>query len=948
MSLTGVFTIVAKNYLPYARVLMRSVKEHHPDWRRIVILADKIDGRFDPADEDFEVVLSKDLAIPRPAWFHFKYTILELCTAVKPYAFEYLFEHGAFDRILYLDPDIKLFAPLTPVTELLNTANIVLTPHLTGALNDDRRPSEIDILRSGAYNLGFIALAKSPQTAEFLAWWRQRLYDHCVVDLPRGLFVDQRWIDLAPSLFEGVAISRDPGLNVAYWNLSHRIVSHANGSYSVESKPLRFFHFSGYSPDRPEELSCHQNRFTFASLPDAVQRLLRGFREDLVEAGFSSCRKWPYAFARFHNGEFIPDLARPLHHESPEIAERIEDPFSEEGFRASLDVWNAPVLDSADDSEGSRRGVSRLAYRIYRTRTDVQSAMPDIFGGNYKRFLEWMLVSGQAEHGLGAVFLSTVSDAFRTAQDTGTGIRGISLEPNGAGLEPPGNAGQGLRLTRLAAAIYQSRPELQRYFPDPRGRDGVRFLTWMLTYGKKEHDLSEYHLAPLRAQWRAIVQSLPSTPSRLWHKFLLHSMDASVFMRSTLRRLTAHWMRLRVARTAPPDQLYVPEAPVEFGVNLVGYFRSETGVGQSARAACAALRSVSVPISLRCSSDGGPTLKQDQTVGPMSTAFPYAANLFYVNADEAPHVKQSFGEAFYRNRRNIGFWVWELDEFPEEWRNSFSIYDEIWTPSTFCRDAIARVSPIPVHAIPYAVAPKDPPGMDRDYFGLPRDRFLFLSAFDALSVVERKNPFGCVQAFRSAFGDDPRYQLILKVNNAAYARRKIDTLKDACGPNVRIVESTLSREEMYALARCCDCAVSLHRSEGFGLFIAEAMYFGKPVIATNYSGNTDFTSAENSLLVDYQLISVGKNCAPYNPHAKWADPDLVQAAAHMRLVAEDDSLRTRLGRAGSDFVRRELSEQAVGAKMRRRLEEARMPPPELVAGMAVAGGSRKSSGWSST
>jgi glycosyltransferase involved in cell wall biosynthesis len=387
---------------------------------------------------------------------------------------------------------------------------------------------------------------------------------------------------------------------------------------------------------------------------------------------------------------------------------------------------------------------------------------------------------------------------------------------------------------------------------------------------------------------------------------------------------------------------------VEFGVNLVGYFRSETGVGQSARGACAALRSVSVPVSLRCANDGGPTLKQDQTVGPMSTTFPYTANLFYVNADEAPHVKQSFGDAFYRNRRNIGFWVWELDEFPEEWRNSFSMYHEIWTPSTFCRDAIARVSPIPVHAIPYAVAPQDPPGMDRQYFGLPQDPFLFLSAFDALSVVERKNPFGSMQAFRSAFGDDPRYQLILKVNNAAYARRKIDTLKDACGPNVRIVESTLSREEMYALVRCCDCAVSLHRSEGFGLFIAEAMYFGKPVIATNYSGNTDFTSADNCLLVDYQLIPVGKNCAPYNPHAKWADPNLAQAAAHMTLVAKDSSFRTHLGRAGSDFVRRELSEQAVGAKMRRRLEEARMPSAQLATRVAAAGGSRKWSAWSST
>ena len=204
---------------------MASAAAIHPEWRRFVVLVDEVNGYFDPLAEDFEIVLSSDLPIPLSRWFHFKYSTLELCTAVKPYAFEYLFRNQALDRVVYLDPDIRIYSPLTKVTEALETADIVLTPHLTAPLDDDMRPGEIDILRTGAYNLGFIAVAWRPTGAAFLMWWQQRLYDHCVVDLPRGLFVDQRWVDLVPGMFEGVCIVRDPGYNVVYWNLSYRDVS---------------------------------------------------------------------------------------------------------------------------------------------------------------------------------------------------------------------------------------------------------------------------------------------------------------------------------------------------------------------------------------------------------------------------------------------------------------------------------------------------------------------------------------------------------------------------------------------------------------------------------------------------------------------------------------------------------------------------------------------------
>ena len=361
-----------------------------------------------------------------------------------------------------------------------------------------------------------------------------------MVDLARGLFVDQRWVDLVPGMFERVDILRDPGYNVAYWNLTHRRITDTPSGYEVSGVPLCFFHFSGYDANRPDQLSCHQNRHCMASLPKATAEIVHAYRDELLAAGHLQCRKWPYAFDTFQNGTRIPDLGRPIHHEAPELLDYIADPFSEAGFQAFLRVWNGPV----EDGVPTRPGISRIAYRIYRTRTDVQSAMPDIFGANYKRFLEWMLVSGKAEHGLGDVFLTSVAQAIGSIKDSQEVSTSPVLAAQNAftdkpvGTEPVGDNGTSrLRLTRLAVAIYESRAELQRYFPDPCGRDSARFLVWLLTYGKKEHHLSHLHLAPMKAQWRMIVSTQPTIIGRLRYEATLRAFATSVVARAAIARL---------------------------------------------------------------------------------------------------------------------------------------------------------------------------------------------------------------------------------------------------------------------------------------------------------------------------------------------------------------------------------------------------------------------------
>src|ERR1700730_13661566 len=226
---TAVVTIIAKNYLAQARVLMDSVKELDPQFLRVVLLVDQVEDCFDPGREDFVLVSSEELEIPKSRWFHFKYSVLELSTAVKPFFLRWLIRHYDLKKIIYLDPDIRVYASLGGVSDALEDSNIVLTPHLTSELDDDRQPSELQILRTGAYNLGFIALKATPEVDKFLLWWQSRLYDHCVVDLARGFFVDQRWIDLVPGMVPGVFILRDPAYNVAYWNGVDRKITWKDG-----------------------------------------------------------------------------------------------------------------------------------------------------------------------------------------------------------------------------------------------------------------------------------------------------------------------------------------------------------------------------------------------------------------------------------------------------------------------------------------------------------------------------------------------------------------------------------------------------------------------------------------------------------------------------------------------------------------------------------------------
>ena len=285
-------TIIAKNYVAFARVLAASYLEQHPQSRFHVLIIDDHEDHIDPAAERFEVVSVDELGIDGFDEMAGLYDVLELSTAVKPWLMRHLLARaGDGGGVLYLDPDMRLYQPLTELFAQVRAHDVVLCPHnLEPMPRDGRRPTEQDILIAGVYNLGFLGLRAGEPAERMLDWWSERLRRDCIVDPERGFFVDQRWMDLTPGLTERFHVVRDPGFNVAYWNLSERPVSHRDGAWWVKGDvPLRLFHFSGLDPLRPDRLSKHQDRVDLEREPD-LARLCRAYADELIEHDALSAR----------------------------------------------------------------------------------------------------------------------------------------------------------------------------------------------------------------------------------------------------------------------------------------------------------------------------------------------------------------------------------------------------------------------------------------------------------------------------------------------------------------------------------------------------------------------------------------------------------------------------------------------------------------------------------
>ncbi len=701
---TAVFTIASKNYFANVHTLMQSLEESNPDMERFVVVVDELDSKFLAQKRNFRVISLGELCLPHPKQMEFRYDIMEFNTAVKPYALRLLLNQ--FDRVIYLDPDIYVYKTLIPIKKAFDTgAQIVLTPHFNHLFEEDgMHPDEPDIMRAGIYNLGFIALQNGEESREMVDWWAKRLEKKCVNKPQEGIFVDQKWIDLVPGFYKNVSILHDSGLNVAYWNLSHREVKKDGEEFIVNGEPLYFFHFSGFNASNADSISKHQNRFTMNDIGDASE-LFAKYAGQVLGNNVYVWRKYAYSFGKYTDGrEVLPEHRKKY----------------------------------SDDKQ-------------------------------------------------------------------------------------------------LQGACGENPFEYSGYF-----------------YGEKSPELRKD------------------------------------------------------------------------GVNLVGYIRSEHGLGEASRLTANCLEDAEINWTAYDFEIGNPNRKRDQTYSDkISRYIAYDTSIININADQFVNLKNNVPDVLW-NTYKIGIWYWELPEFPDQWLKAFGDVDEVWAPTKFIADTLQKVAPCPVLHMPPGIH-REFPDLSiytRSYFELPEKSFLFLNMFDVYSYTGRKNPKATVDAFKKAFKpDDTSVGLVLKLNNSRVGDETNVLLENLIGEykNIYIIAKTLPREAVNGLIGVCDASVSLHRSEGLGLLCEESMCFGKPVIATGWSGNMDFMNDKNSCIVDYSMTNVGKNIGPYEAWQEWAEPKVDQAAEYMKRLVNDKSFYKSIASAARKTIEEEFSPKVCGERMKRRL-----------------------------
>lgn len=940
MSHVDACSIASNNYLALARVFAESYLAHHPGARVYVCIADRRDPGIDYDSMPFVPIFAEDLGIPSFFNMAFRYDLLELNTGVKPFLLSHLRDRYKLDRAFYFDPDILVQDTLSGLAAALDDAPAVLTPHITEPLGDAHYPPERMILLSGVYNLGFLGLRLDESTRVFLDWWQERLYRFCLRDVHNGLFVDQSWMDLAPSLLEHACVMRDPIYNVAYWNLPQRRPTWHGDHWQVDGRRGGFFHFSGLNFADLNAVSRHQDRMSLAERPE-LRPLFEDYRRRVIEAGHAELSQAPYGFTHFSTSDVsVPWVARRVLQRTDPKGLRWPDPFDIHR-RDSFFEW---LIEPLHYRAGT---LNRAVLSLWEERDDLIRAFPQVCGEDLKRYADWLVHHGEGvRSGLHPSFLDPVHAAgpgtpehrstfFRqrypytaAATDKAAELLGrVDLAHPGAMAswlnEPvPGTAAPRPILTRLALMLHRVRLDVQAIYPDPLEAHQTEFAHWFCRHGAREFHLHPELVLPVErtlpwsirlSLWRSqrrngsasLNGSAPSPPPP--------APDPEV-EREDVRDLYADDEGL-------PEPLPLTPTSAHQGVNVAGYFGMSTGVGQVARGnfeaiAHAGFPAVAVPLDERPEGK----IAADRIHQPEGAPFP--VTLLHANADETPRALTLLPVAGTEGGVRIGYWFWELSHFPLALADSFSYLNEIWAPTRFCEKSYEAIATIPVRYVPPCVPAPRPEGVDRARFGLEPDRFYFFFCFDVLSVPERKNPFAAIEAIRRLAKVATRpVGLLLKVTRARLAPDLVNRLFEAArGLPVLLHTQPASREDMDTLLASTDALLSLHRSEGLGLLPIESLYLEKPVVATNYGGVTDFLDDTTGFPVRHQLCRLERDHPPYPRGAVWADPDIAHAVEQMQRVLNDPEEVARRAAAGRKRVEEIYGIEAASKRLAEEIE----------------------------
>jgi glycosyltransferase involved in cell wall biosynthesis len=380
-------------------------------------------------------------------------------------------------------------------------------------------------------------------------------------------------------------------------------------------------------------------------------------------------------------------------------------------------------------------------------------------------------------------------------------------------------------------------------------------------------------------QSSATTSFVPSAPHMIWRSL------PPVLRRQVMAR-TSSWIAPRPRPVTPPA------AP---GIAIVGEMSRASGLGEGARIMAATARELNIPV---WTIDLPPPIDRNNevAVSPSVLPPPRVPLVLHINAPTLPLALLRLPGSITRNRAIVGYWAWEMPEIPPEWRPALACVNQVWVPSRFTAAALEPLLPGRVKVVPPALGlvPPIPSSASRADFGLPDDAVVVLVSFNLASSLARKNPFAAIAAFRGAFGDRPDRILVLKIGHPEHAPADFARLRQmAQAPNIRIETRVLQPEDRHALTARADIVLSLHRGEGFGLVMAEAMLLGKAVVATGWSGNTDFMDNANSALVPYRLAPARDDRAVYR--GLWAEPDVAEAATILRALADEPARRQTMG-----------------------------------------------------
>tara|TARA_Y100000294_G_scaffold102092_1_gene94836 strand:- start:1406 stop:2656 length:1251 start_codon:yes stop_codon:yes gene_type:complete len=366
------------------------------------------------------------------------------------------------------------------------------------------------------------------------------------------------------------------------------------------------------------------------------------------------------------------------------------------------------------------------------------------------------------------------------------------------------------------------------------------------------------------------------------------------------------------------------ELPKKKGVLLVGYPRGEFGIGSLLRLPALAFKEAEIPFGVFDFNPSSQASQNDNRLDEWLTHLPeYSVNIFCIGADQLPLLKKILGKQFFQGHYNILYGAWELSRLPEQLTGCLQGINEIWAMSSFMGQMFRRSTSLPVHDLQLPIVTYQSESICPSQLQIPKNNFVFLFMFDFDSHVARKNPEAVIEAFKLAFPglSSIPVTLVIKSINGERHEKERNRLKNKIGCDSRILQihEVLPHSINTALMKCCDCYVSLHRSEGFGLTMAEAMLLGKPVITTGYSGNMDFTTTETALLVDYELVPVQPGDYPFSHGEMWAEPNVQQACDYMLDLVKDSTFAKSLAQKGQELIRTSFSTTTMGDRYKKHL-----------------------------